>query len=36
MIQQLDEYGRAYTNDMVTAMQYRIEDRQINYHAIQN
>lgn len=36
MIQQLDEYGRAYTTDKSTAIAYRIRDRQINYHAIKN
>ena len=36
MIQQLDEFWRAYTTDVQTARQYRIEDRQINYHAMKN
>lgn len=31
-----DEYGRAYTTDEFVATKYRIEDRQINYHAMKN
>ena len=33
---QIDERGRAYTDNQTEARQYRLEDRQINYHAIKN
>ena len=32
----IDEFGRAYTTDKFEAANYRVRDRQINYHAIKN